>query len=109
MNPKTYRHQYKELVKKNGVPFWPDAAWRDALFGSLVIAGIVTFAFVYGAPHLAPPPNPTLLNAEPRPDWYLLWYFAILAMSPHQTRIRNHDPGAGHRLRFHVCVAILLQ
>jgi ubiquinol-cytochrome c reductase cytochrome b subunit len=74
VNPKTYRRRYKELVKKNGVPFWPDAAWRDALFGCLVI----------GAPHLQPPPDPTLLIAAPRPDWYLLWYFAILAMSPHQ-------------------------
>lgn len=51
---------------------------------SACIAGIVTFAFVYGPPHLAPPPNPTNLIAEPRPDWYLLWYFAILAMSPHK-------------------------
>ena len=83
VNPKTYRRQYKELVKKNGVPFWPDAAWRDSLFGCLVIAGIVTFAFIYGPPHLAPPPSTTNLIAEPRPDWYLLWYFAILAMSPH--------------------------
>lgn len=84
VNPKTYRRQYKELVKKNGVPFWPDAAWRDALFGSLVIAAVVTLASIYGAPHLAPPPNPTNLIASPRPDWYLLWYFAILAMSPHK-------------------------
>jgi ubiquinol-cytochrome c reductase cytochrome b subunit len=84
VNPKTYRRRYKELVKKNGVPFWPDAAWRDALFGCLVIAGVVTCAFIFGAPHLQPPPDPTLLIAAPRPDWYLLWYFAILAMSPHQ-------------------------
>jgi ubiquinol-cytochrome c reductase cytochrome b subunit len=80
---KTYRRQYKELVKKNGVPFWPDAAWRDALFGCLVVAVVVTLGYVYGPPHLQPPPNPTLLDASPRPDWYLLWYFAILAMSPH--------------------------
>ena len=36
--------------KKNGVPFLARHRWRDALLGSLVIAGIVTFAFVYGAP-----------------------------------------------------------
>lgn len=84
VDPKTYRKQYKERMKKEGVPFWPDAAWRDALFGSLVIAAAVAAAAIHGAPHLQKPPDPTLLNAYPRPDWYLLWYFAILALSPHK-------------------------
>lgn len=83
VDPKLYRKQYKELLDNKGVPFWPDAAWRDALFGSLVISATVALAIVFGPPHLEKAPDPTLLNAYPRPDWYLLWYFAILALSPH--------------------------
>lgn len=83
VNPATYKAQYKRLLNKEGVPFWPDAAWRDALFGSLVIAGCITFAVMIGAPKLVPPADPSVLHANPRPDWYLLWYFAVLALSPH--------------------------
>ena len=84
VDPKTYRRQYQKLLDREGVPFWPDAAWRDALFGSLMISVVVALAFTVGAPQLSKPPDPTLLNAYPRPDWYLLWYFAVLALSPHK-------------------------
>jgi ubiquinol-cytochrome c reductase cytochrome b subunit len=83
VDPATYKAQYKQLLDKEGVPFWPDAAWRDALFGSLVIAGCITLAVMIGAPKLVPPADPSVLHANPRPDWYLLWYFAVLALSPH--------------------------
>jgi ubiquinol-cytochrome c reductase cytochrome b subunit len=84
VDPRTYKKQCQELLDKEGVPFWPDAAWRDALFGSLVIACCVTLAATFGAPQLVPPADPSVLQANPRPDWYLLWYFAVLALSPHQ-------------------------
>ena len=58
VNPETYKAQYKQLLSKEGVPFWPDAAWRDALFGSLVIAACITFAVMIGAPKLVPPQTP---------------------------------------------------
>lgn len=82
VNPKTYRAWYQDLLQKEGHPFWPDAAWRDVVFGALVIATIVTLAWVVGPPELSKPPDPTNLNAYPRPDWYFLWYFAILAKCP---------------------------
>jgi ubiquinol-cytochrome c reductase cytochrome b subunit len=83
VDPATYKAQYKQLLDKQGVPFWPDAAWRDALFGCLVVAACITFAVTIGAPKLVPPADPSVLQADPRPDWYLLWYFAVLALSPH--------------------------
>ena len=78
-----YRDFYKRLLEKRGVPFWPHAAWRDAVFGFAVLAGIMLLAWLVGPPVIGKPPNPTIIQAEPRPDWYLLWYFAVLALLPH--------------------------
>lgn len=83
IDPKTYRAWYKNLLDRSGRPFFPDAAWRDMVFGLLVVVGIVVLAGIFHAPDLAGPPNPTLVQAEPRPDWYLLWYYAVLALTPH--------------------------
>jgi ubiquinol-cytochrome c reductase cytochrome b subunit len=83
VDPKTYREQYQCDLEREGVPFWPWAAWRDMAFGALVIVVIVALAVVVGPPHLGKAPDPTLIDAHPHPDWYLLWYFAVLALLPH--------------------------
>ncbi|HUZ47566.1 MAG TPA: cytochrome b N-terminal domain-containing protein [Terriglobia bacterium] len=82
VDPKTYKKWYADLLKREGKPFWPDAAWRDVVFGVAMIVVLVILAVVVGPPHLASPPDPTILKAYPRPDWYFLWYFAVLALLP---------------------------
>ena len=82
VDPKTYRQEYATSLEKSGHPFWPDGAWRDFAFGTGLIVAIALLAVLVGPPVLDKPPDPSVLNADPRPDWYLLWYFAVLALIP---------------------------
>jgi ubiquinol-cytochrome c reductase cytochrome b subunit len=82
VNPKTYRADYEKLLEERGVPFWPDVAWRDVVVAFGVVATIMGLAYFVGPPGLGQPPNPSLLANDPSPDWYMLWYYAVLALLP---------------------------
>lgn len=81
VDPRSAIPRYRALLR-TGMPFYPDAAWRDAVvsFGAVVV--VVVLAVVAGAPLLGRPPDPTIVVADPRPDWYFLGYFALLAVIP---------------------------
>ena len=52
----TYRARYEEMLHREGVPFWPDAAWRDVVFGASMVAVVVLLALIVGPPDLGRPP-----------------------------------------------------
>lgn len=85
VDPKTYRQEYEKLLAKTGKPFWPDAAWRDVVFCVAMVVAMSLLALIYGPPVLGKPPDPSIVGADPRPDWYLLWYFSVLALLPNGT------------------------
>jgi ubiquinol-cytochrome c reductase cytochrome b subunit len=80
----TYRARYEAMLHR-GIPFWPDAAWRDAVIAGFAVVVVIVLAGIVGAPALGKPPDPTNVMADPRPDWYFLGYFAILALIPPAT------------------------
>jgi ubiquinol-cytochrome c reductase cytochrome b subunit len=82
VDKKTYRERYDQLLHKIGVPFWPDAGWKDVVFALAVGSIVLILAIVFGPPPLGNKADPTVLLAYPRPDWYFLWYFALLALIP---------------------------
>lgn len=78
----TYDAEYAEILRKEGVPFVPDAVGKDLLFAALVIVGILGCAYFIGPKGPVGAPDPTLIHTNPRPDFYFLSIFAALALLP---------------------------
>lgn len=82
VNKATYDAEYKEILRKDGIPFVPNGIGKDLIFAALVIAGILACAAIFGPKGPGGPPNPTIVNTNPRPDFYFLAIFAALALVP---------------------------
>ncbi|MEM8678346.1 MAG: cytochrome b N-terminal domain-containing protein [Planctomycetota bacterium] len=82
VDPETYEDEYEGRLRRTGVPFWPIAAWRDVVFSTIIVGVILGCAVLVGAPSLGPSPDPADIHANPMPDWYFWWYFAVLSMLP---------------------------
>ena len=82
VNKSTYDVEYAEVLRKTGVPFVPNAIGKDLIFCAIVTAGILMCAAVFGPNGPSGPPSPTIVDANPRPDFYFLSIFAALALLP---------------------------
>lgn len=81
VDPQSYDKKYERILE-NGEPFFPHALYRDGLACGAAVLVIMLIAFVFGPKGPGDPPDPTLIHVEPRPDWYFLAFFALLALSP---------------------------
>jgi ubiquinol-cytochrome c reductase cytochrome b subunit len=78
----TYEREYHELTEKTGIPFVPDAAWKDAVFAAAVLFSVMACAFFFGPFGPSGQPDPTIIQTAPKPDFAFLWIYAVLAFLP---------------------------
>ena len=78
----TYEREYHELTEKTGIPFVPDAAWKDAVFAAAILFAVMACAFFFGPFGPGGQPDPTIIQTAPKPDFAFLWIYAVLAFLP---------------------------
>jgi len=78
----TYAREYHELTKKDGVPFVPNAIWKDIVFSGFILLSIAACATLLGPFGPGGQPDPTIIQTAPRPDSFFLWIYAVLSFLP---------------------------
>jgi ubiquinol-cytochrome c reductase cytochrome b subunit len=78
----TYVREYHELTQKTGIPFVPDAAWKDAIFAAAIMFAVIACALWFGPFGPSGQPDPTIIETAPKPDFAFLWIYAVLAYLP---------------------------
>ena len=78
----TYMQEYHELTRTQGVPFVPNAVWKDILFSGFILVLIVACAVHFGPFGPGGQPDPTIIQTSPRPDFFFLWLYALLSFLP---------------------------
>jgi len=78
----TYVKEYRELTLKQGVPFVPNAAWKDILFSGFIVLSIAACAIYFGPFGPGGQPDPTIIQTAPHPDFFFLWLYALLSFLP---------------------------
>jgi len=78
----TYVKEYEELVHKDGVPFVPVAIWKDMFFSAAIVVSVMACAWYFGPFGPTGYPDPTIIQTTPKPDFFFLWLYAMLALMP---------------------------
>ena len=80
-----YREAYQR-AKEKGVPFFPNALFKDAIVSLLVFLALVALAALLGAP-LEAHADPSDTSYTPRPEWYFMFLFQLLKYFPGQLEV----------------------
>jgi ubiquinol-cytochrome c reductase cytochrome b subunit len=78
----TYLQEYHELTKRDGIPFVPDAVWKDLVFAAAVMFAVALCAAFLGPFGPTGVPDPTIIQTVPKPDFFFLWLYTILSFLP---------------------------
>jgi len=78
----SYEVEYEEEIRKTGVPFWPNVIGKDLIFSAALTVAILTCAAVSGPAGPSGPPDPALIQTAPKPDFFFLSVYAVLALLP---------------------------
>jgi ubiquinol-cytochrome c reductase cytochrome b subunit len=79
---KTYEHEYHHLVENEGEPFIPDGVWKDVVFAAAIMLSVMACALYFGPFGPTGQPDPTIIQTAPKPDFFFLWLYAVLAFLP---------------------------
>ena len=70
------------MTKKDGVPFVPEAVWKDMFFSAFIIVCVMACAAFFGPYGPSGQPDPTIVQTVPKPDYFFQWLYALLAYLP---------------------------
>ena len=78
----TYVQEYNDIAHKHGIPFVPGAVWKDLVFSAAILLAVAACAAILGPFGPGGPPDPTIIQTAPKPDYFFLWIYSSLAMLP---------------------------
>ena len=78
----TYMQEYHHLSHTDGIPFIPGAFWKDLVFSGAILAAVAVCAVVFGPFGPSGQPDPSIIQTVPKPDFFFLWIYTLLAYLP---------------------------
>jgi ubiquinol-cytochrome c reductase cytochrome b subunit len=78
----TYLKEYHELTHREGEPFVPYVVWKDIFFSGAMLLAIIACAYFFGPFGPTGQPDPAIIQTVPKPDFFFLWLYAVLAFLP---------------------------
>jgi ubiquinol-cytochrome c reductase cytochrome b subunit len=78
----SYEIEYERLLHNDGVPFVPNVIGKDLIVCGIVLLAILACAAIFGPAGPSGPPDPALIQTVPRPDFFFLPIYTVLALLP---------------------------